>query len=453
MRALFEVAAAACAAVIVGGGCRSLVSDDFRDVVLQAKAKVFPSLVYVRVVRKDVDDGKDGKLSVSGSGVVITEDGELLTNHHVVDKAVEIRCLLSDGSSYDAKVVGTDKDMDVALLRLVRPDGSPKLPAAELSPDPVRVGDVVLAMGAPWGLARSVTMGVVSCTDRYLERCGQHTLWYQTDAAISPGNSGGPLVDTYGHVVGINARGNAMGAQAFTIPSPTILELLPYLRERGGAAWSWFGFQFQPLHDFDRNAYFPYTNGVIVAGTDLGSPARKAGFKANDRVVAVNGSPVTALNVEDLPALERKLGRLDVGKTVKIDYMRGGKALSASVAPREKGKVEGEEKVFSRWGFTAKEINRFNEPDLAFFAPSGGVYVAATSWEGNAANSGLRRRDIIKSMDDVSVETIEDLDELYKKALKELPSKSRMNVVVDRRGREFRFVLKYLEDTEKDDLQ
>ena len=133
--------------------------------------------------------------------------------------------------------------------------------------------------------------------------------------------------------------------------------------------------------------------------------------------------------------------------------MRGGKALSASVAPREKGKVEGEEKVFSRWGFTAKEINRFNEPDLAFFAPSGGVYVAATSWEGNAANSGLRRRDIIKSMDDVSVETIEDLDELYKKALKELPSKSRMNVVVDRRGREFRFVLKYLEDTEKDDLQ
>ena len=218
MRALFGVAAAACAAVVAGGGCRSLVSDDFRDVVLQAKAKVFPSLVYVRVVRKDLDDGKDGKLSASGSGVVITEDGELLTNHHVVDKAVEIRCLLSDGSSYDAKVVGADKDMDVALLRLVRPEGAPALPAAELSPETVRVGDVVLAMGAPWGLARSVTMGVVSCTDRYLERCGQYTLWYQTDAAISPGNSGGPLVDTYGRVVGINARGNAMGGQAFTIP-------------------------------------------------------------------------------------------------------------------------------------------------------------------------------------------------------------------------------------------
>ena len=405
------ISCAACAVLVAG--CLGPRQSDFRDVVLQAKAKVFPALVYVRVVCKDLGEGKEGKLTASGSGFIISKDGELLTNHHVIDKAVEVRCLLSD----------------------------------------VRVGDVVLAMGAPWGLARSVTMGIVSCTDRYLDKCGQYTLWYQTDAAISPGNSGGPLVDTEGRVIGINARGNMYGGQAFTIPSPTVLEVLPHLRKSGNANWSWLGFQFQPLHDFNRNAYFPYTNGVIVAGTDLGSPARKAGFKANDRIVAVNGSPVTALNVEDLPALERKLGRLDVGKTVKIDYMRGGKALSASVAPREKGKVEGEEKVFSRWGFTAKEINRFNEPDLAFFAPSGGVYVAATSWEGNAANSGLRRRDIIKSMDDVSVETIEDLDELYKKALKELPSKSRMNVVVDRRGRELRFVLKYLEDTEKDDLQ
>ena len=453
MRALFGVVAAACAAVVAGGGCRSLVSDDFRDVVLQAKAKVFPSLVYVRVVRKDLDDGKDGKLSASGSGVVITEDGELLTNHHVVDKAVEIRCLLSDGSSYDAKVVGADKDMDVALLRLVRPEGAPALPAAELSPETVRVGDVVLAMGAPWGLARSVTMGVVSCTDRYLERCGQYTLWYQTDAAISPGNSGGPLVDTYGRVVGINARGNAMGAQAFTIPSPTILELLPYLRERGGAAWSWFGFQFQPLHDFDRNAYFPFTNGVMVAGTDIGSPARKAGFRTNDRIVAVDGKPVTAINAEDLPALERFLGRFPFGKGVRIDYVRDGAALSATIAPREKGKVEGEEKAFARWGFAAKEINRFNEPDLAFLAPSGGVYVAATTWEGNAANSGLRRRDILKTMDGRPVKTMDDLEALYKKALDGLPARFKMDVTVDRRGRELHFVLNYLTDTEKDDLQ
>ncbi len=443
---LFMVLAASC-------GCRSLVSEDFRDVVLAAKEKVFPSLVYVRVVRKDFDDGKDGKLTASGSGVIITEDGELLTNHHVVDKAVEIRCLLSDGSSYGAKIIGADKDMDVALLRLVRPKGTPNFPVAKLSPDTVRVGDVVLAMGAPWGLARSVTMGVISCTDRYLEHCGQYTLWYQTDAAISPGNSGGPLVDTNGRVVGINARGSAMGAQAFTIPSTTILELLPYLRRKGGAAWSWFGFQFQPLHDFDHNAYFPYTNGVMLAGTDIGSPARKAGFRANDRIVAVEGKPVTALNAEDLPALERFLGRFPFGKEVRIDYVRGNTALSASVAPREKGKVEGEEKVFARWGFTAKEINRFNEPDLAFLAPSGGVYVVATSWDGNAANSGLHRRDVIKKMDGRPVKTMDDLDALYRMAMEGLPARFKMDVTVERRGRELHFVLNYRVDTEKDDLQ
>ena len=428
-------------------------SADFREVVRDARAKVFPSLVYVRVVCKNLSDGKNEKLAASGSGVVITPEGELLTNHHVIDKAVEIRCLLSDGSAYEAKLIGADKDMDVALLKLVRPKGARPLPAASLSDKPVNVGDVVLAMGAPWGLARSVTMGIVSCTDRYLERSGQYTLWYQTDAAISPGNSGGPLVDTQGRVVGLNARGNTQGAQAFTIPSPTILEILPFLRKKGNAAWSWFGFQFQPLNDFNRNMYFPFTNGVMLAGTDLGSPARKAGFKPNDHIVAVDGKPIVARSHEDLPALERLLGRLPFGKSVRVDYEREGKKLVANLAPVEKGKVEGEEKVFSRWGFTAKEINLFNEPDLAYFSPSGGVYVAATSWEGNAANAGLRRKDIVKKMDGKPVSSIDELDAIYEKALKELPGKSRMDVVVDRRGRELTFVLKYLEDTEKDDLE
>ena len=142
-----------------------------------------------------------------------------------------------------------------------------------------------------------------------------------------------------------------------------------------------------------------------------------------------------------------------VGKAVKFDYARGGETLSASVAPREKGKVEGAEKVYPRWGFTAKEINRFNEPELAFFAPSGGVYVAATAWEGNAATSGLKSRDIVKSMDGKKVETIEDLDVLYKKALDGLPAQDKMSVTVDRKGIELHYILKYREDTEKDDLQ
>ena len=141
-------------------------------------------------------------LSLILSRALTIKISELLTNHHVIDKATEIRCLLSGGDAYTATVVGFDKDMDVALLKLERGTNAPPLKAAKLSDRSVKTGDVVLAMGAPWGLARSVTMGIVSCTDRYLEGAGQYTLWYQTDAAISPGNSGGPLVDTAGQVVG-----------------------------------------------------------------------------------------------------------------------------------------------------------------------------------------------------------------------------------------------------------
>jgi len=426
---------------------------DFREVIRKTGEEVFPSLVYIRVVCEDLSDAKNQKQVVSGSGVVISADGEVLTNHHVIDKATEIRCLLSDGEAYTAKVVGFDKDMDVALLKLSAGTNAVSLKPAKLSEKPVKTGDVVLAMGAPWGLARSVTMGIVSCTDRYLEGAGQYTLWYQTDAAISPGNSGGPLVDTGGQVVGLNARGVMFGGQAFTIPSPAILEILPYLREKGNAYWSWFGFKFQPLNDFDRHMRFPYPTGVMVAGTDAGSPARKAGFLPNDRIVSIDGADVTATNAEDLPALERRLGRLPLGKEVVVAAEREGKPFTAKLAPCEKGRVEGEQKAYERWGFTAKEINQFAEPELAFFAPEGGLYVAATSWEGNAAVSGLRRKDVIVSIDGKPVKTLADLDPIYDAALKALPEKHKMRVVVSRKGREMQFVLNYLEDTEKEDVE
>ena len=438
--------------LLLAAGCATGPTD-FREVIRTTGEEVFPSLVYIRVVCEDLSDAKNQKQVVSGSGVVITEDGEVLTNHHVIDKATEIRCLLSGGAAYTANVVGFDKDMDVALLKLEGVTNGVPLKAATLSEKQVKTGDVVLAMGAPWGLARSVTMGIVSCTDRYLEGAGQYTLWYQTDAAISPGNSGGPLVDTEGRVVGLNARGVMFGGQAFTIPSPAILEILPFLREKGNAYWSWFGFKFQPLNDFNRNMRFPCETGVMVAGTDAGSPARKAGFQPNDRITAIDGVEVTAMNAEDLPALERKLGRLPLGKEVVFTAERKGQSFTAKVAPCEKGKVEGEQKAYERWGFTAQEINQFAEPELAFFAPQGGLYVAATSWEGNAAVSGLKRKDVIVSIDGKSVKTIADLDPLYDAALKALPDKCKMRVVVSRKGREMQFVLNYLEDTEKEDVE
>lgn len=439
------VAAAACVA-----GCVSS-TPDFRQVVSEAKASVAPSVVFIRVIYNDTESGRNRQGVASGSGVIISSDGEVLTNHHVIDKTSEIRCQLADGRSFSAKVLGKDKDLDVALLKLDLPEGAEPPPVATLSPRRLEVGEVVLAMGAPWGLARSVSMGIVSCNDRFLEDCGDYTLWYQTDAAISPGNSGGPLVDTAGLVVGLNARGNTMGGQGFTIPSETILEILPDLRKHGEAHWAWFGFKIQPLEDFKRNIRFDAKEGALVADVEQGSPAEKAGLKSNDLLLSVDGEKVTARFWEDIPAIERKLGRKEFEKPCAFVVMRGGNRIDVSVAPTEKGKVEGEEFACERWGLTAKEINRFYNPDLVFFAPDGGVYVSGLAWDGNAENCGFREKDIIVSVGGKNVKSVAEVKAEYEKCLAGLPDKTRVPLVVMRNGRRTTLVLDYTEDTEKED--
>ena len=439
------VAAAACVA-----GCVSS-TPDFRQVVSEAKAAVAPSVVFIRVIYNDTESGRNRQGVASGSGVVISSDGEVLTNHHVIDKTSEIRCQLADGRSFSAKVLGKDKDLDVALLKLDLPEGAEPPPVATLSPRRLDVGEVVLAMGAPWGLARSVSMGIVSCNDRFLEDCGDYTLWYQTDAAISPGNSGGPLVDTAGLVVGLNARGNTMGGQGFTIPSETILEILPDLRKHGEAHWAWFGFKIQPLEDFKRNIRFDAKEGALVADVEQGSPAEKAGLKSNDLLLSVDGEKVTARFWEDIPAIERMLGRKEFEKPCAFVVMRGGKRIDVSLAPTEKGKVEGEEFACERWGLTAKEINRFYNPDLVFFAPRGGVYISGLAWDGNAENCGFQEKDIIVSVGGREVKTVAEVKAEYDKALAALPDKTRVPLVVLRNGRRTTLVLDYTEDTEKED--
>jgi len=434
-------------AVLLSGCVATVV--DFRDTVSEARQAVFPSLVYIRVITEGRSDGKLEKVQASGSGVIVSEDGEFLTNHHVIDRASRIRCQLTDGSIYDAEMVGSDKDLDVALVRLKAPAGT-RFPVARLSGRHLEVGEVVLAMGAPWGLARSVSMGIISCNDRYLEGAGDYTLWYQTDAAISPGNSGGPLVDTHGEVVGLNARGNTSGAQGFTIPSTTIAEVLPSLREHGDAHWAWFGIDWQPLVDFERDTEFSETNGVIVAGTDPQGPARKAGFEPNDRVVTIDGEPVTARFREDIPRINRLLALRKWDREVVFGLVRNGTAMSITVTPTAKGAVEGKEVEFRRWGFTAKDVNRFDTPDLAFFVPEGGVFISSVSWEGNADSAGLQVRDIIRKWNGRDVRSVAELQTIYDEAMKELDRVTQVGVDVLRKGRPAHLVLNYRNDPDKE---
>lgn len=424
---------------------------DFRRIVQDAKARVFPAVVYIKCLRETHETGKKESQQIAGSGVIISTDGEVLTNWHVIDKATSVRCLLSDGRHAKAEVVGSDQDTDLALLRLQSDENAPDLPYARLGDSSVlKEGDFVMAMGAPWGLNRSVSIGIVSCTRRYLDTVSEYSLWIQTDAAINPGNSGGPLVNTAGEVIGLNARGICFSdGMGFAIPSETIALLLPQLREQGKVNWSWTGLRLQPLRDFNRDMYFDATEGLIVAGTDPDSPARRAGFQPKDRIVSIGGRAVTALTEEDLPVIRRWLGLLPKGQELACAVIRGEEKLTVAVVPRAKGDVEGQEYALERFDFTIKEINQFDNPSL-FFHRQKGVFVFGVKRPGNAASAGLRARDIILKIDGAEVKTIEDFKEVHKPLVANVDERHRVLVVVLRGGLMRQIVLDFARDYSKE---
>ncbi|MFA6289661.1 MAG: trypsin-like peptidase domain-containing protein [Opitutaceae bacterium] len=417
--------------------------DDFRRVINRAKENVFPAVVYLRCVVENFEMGKRLRHGISGSGVVISADGEVVTNWHVVENALEVRCLLNDGRAFDAEVVGSDKDTDIALVRLKLPAGE-KVPFAVLTDEsPLQEGDFVMALGAPWGLNRSVSFGIVACARRYLPEGSEYSTWIQTDASISPGNSGGPLVDTSGRVVGINTRGAMQGGDmGFAVPAGIVKLVVPRLRAAGTAGWAWTGLQLQPLRDFQRNITFPGDSGVIVAGTDADSPAREAGLKPHDRLLAVAGQPITALMEEDLPEVRRRLALLPVGTPVPLKITRDGTELTLSLTSRAKGKVLGEELSCPRWDFTVKQVNQFEVPDLHFQLPAG-LYVRGVRSPGNADGSGLRPRDLLLRINGIPVSRIEDVRKLHEESLAKLRDGGprRLVLAVLRNGQDMQIVV------------
>ncbi len=431
---------------------RGLDRLDFRTVVRTAKARVFPAVVFIKVVREDNERGEKRSQEVSGSGVLISTNGEVLSNWHVVDKATEVRCLLSDGRAFPAKVVGSDKDVDVALLRLDLGTEEPRLPFAQLGESAsLTEGDFVMAMGAPWGMSRSVSIGIISCTRRYLPGASEYSSWLQTDASISPGNSGGPLVNTAGEVVGLNTRGMAGGGGdlGFTVPIEVAKQVADQMRIHGKMEWSWTGLQLQPLRDFNRNVYFPDKTGVIIAETDPESPARRAGLQAGDRLVALNGVLVTAQTQEEIPDVNRRLGLLPKGVAARLEYTRKGEARTAELTPRAKGRVEGEELACRRWDFSVKAINQFDNPDL-YFQRHEGVFIFGVKFPGNAATAGLTREDILLKVDGKDVRTLADVKAIHEATLGKVSEKHRLVVSLLRNGELRQVVLDFSREYEKE---
>jgi serine protease Do len=423
---------------------------DFRKVVKDAKEKVFPTVVFIRCLREGMEGGEKKAQSVAGSGVLISEKGEVLSNWHVVERAKEVRCLLQDGRAFNAKVVGTDKDTDISLLQLDLSMETNAVPYATMGSSSSLVeGDFVMAMGAPFGLARSVSIGIISCTKRYLPSASEYSSWLQTDASICPGNSGGPLVNTHGEVIGINTRGMLMGGDTgFAVPIEVAQEVVRQIRENGRMDWSWTGLQLQPLKDFDKNIYFPENDGVIVSETDPESPARHAGIQAGDRLLTLNGAPLKGLTQEDIPAINRRLGLLPKDKPAKIELAHQGKIVTVEVTPQAKGKTEGDQLDCPRWDFTVKAINQFDTPDL-YYHRQKGVFIFGVKYPGNAAQAGLSQNDIILKIDQQEPTTLEEVKTIHTEAMKNLATKPRVVMSVLRNGELRQIVLNFSRNHEE----
>ncbi len=259
-----------------------------------------------------------------GSGFVISDDGLILTNNHVVDGADEVEVTFQDGRKYEARIVGTDSRTDVALID-IEADGLQHLELG--SSDDLRVGDWVMAIGNPFGLSHTVTVGIVSAKGRVLH-AGPYDDFIQTDAAINPGNSGGPLFDMQGRVVGINtAIIPAADGIGFAIPIDMVKDILPDLKETGRVARGWIGVTVQPLTPELREAMdLDVDHGALVADVSEDGPASEAGIEPGDVIVELDGE-----RIDDTTDLVRTVGRHHPDEKVEVVVIRDGKRKKLKV--------------------------------------------------------------------------------------------------------------------------
>jgi serine protease Do len=427
-------------------------ASDFREIITRAKSEVFPALIFVKPIVEDYGSGEKKQQEVFGSGVIISPDGYAVTNWHVVDKAVTINCVLYDKQQVRTELVGSDRDTDLALLKLPDREGGKPYPCARLADSmAVQEGDFVMALGSPFGFQRSISLGIVSNAQRYIGFTTEYkyNTWIQTDAAINPGNSGGPLIDTRGTIVGINTLGVEGSGLGFSIPAPTVQDTVARLKRDGRVIRAYTGLLLQALKDFHSNTFVAGEHGVLIAGVEENSPAAQAGIRAGNILLSVDGQAVEGLYAEMLPDIWRRLADLPVGKPVPMEVLRGGETVRVEVTPQEKGKLEGDDFDCRRWNMTVKEINKYRTPRLYYFRP-GGIYVQGVKYPGNAAVAGLSEQDIIVSIDKQAIETIEDVKKVYAKLLEDGQREKKVVFEVMRNGLRKWIVLDYRRDYEEE---
>lgn len=339
-----------------------------------------------------------------GSGFVISEDGYIITNNHVVEKAEDIQVILEDGEKYKTKIVGTDPKTDLALLK-IEPKG--KLSKVTLGDsDRLQIGDWVIAIGNPFGLGHTVTAGIVSAKGRVLG-FGDYDDFIQTDAPINPGNSGGPLFNLSGEVVGVTsailARAQGIG---FAIPINLAKDIIGQLKGGGRVVRGWLGIQVQELTpEIAESMKLPDVRGALVSDVSVGSPADKAGIKRGDIILEFNGHKID--NTEELP---RMVAMTRPGTDVKIRALRDGSEKDFSVRlgtlPSKVSNTEEGQISEGKLGLTVERLT----PEIAsrLGIEEGGVIVTKVDSGSLADESGFQSGDVILEINRKKITTPED---------------------------------------------
>ncbi len=338
-----------------------------------------------------------------GSGFIISPDGYIFTNNHVVEQADKIIVKLSDGKEYEAKVIGKDAKTDIALIK-IKPTDS--LPVAETGDsDKLRVGEWVIAIGNPFGLEQTVTAGIVSAKGRVIG-AGPYDNFIQTDASINPGNSGGPLFNMEGKVIGINtaivAQGQGIG---FAIPISMAKTILPDLKATGKVTRGWLGVSVQDItEDIAKSMKLKDRNGALIADVFKGDPADKAGLKSGDVVTEINGK-----KIKDTHELLMSIAGFRVGETVAIKATRDGqeKVFNIIVAERKDQPEIAARQNGQAYGMVVQEITPEIAKHLGLSVKKGVIVVDVQ--EGSTAEEvGIQPQDIILQVNKNKIESMKD---------------------------------------------
>jgi serine protease Do len=363
---------------------------------------------------------REYKQQGQGSGFIISKDGFILTNNHVVDGADTIKVTLSDDRDFDARVVGTDPQTDVALLKIEDPANLPVLPLGDSSN--LEPGEWVIAIGNPFGLSQTVTIGVVSATGRSSVGISDYENFIQTDAAINPGNSGGPLINGRGEVVGINTAlysrtGGYMGI-GFAIPINMVKAIENQLQREGKVTRGWLGVVIQNVDkDLAESFGLKKAGGILISEVQKDSPASAAGLKQGDVILKLNDADLI-----DVSDLRNRVALLQPGSKAMFDIMRDGRPKKVQVSIGEQpsdfgkgGPGSSADQSMEQYGLTLQELT----PELAKkfeYEQDSGLIISDVAGGSAAEAAGLKPGQLVEEVNRERVTNLKDLQQVLKKS-------------------------------------